>query len=76
MKRYDVRPSVPVCLSQHNIGCLGAANFAAVARPAIDCCTAHSSAACDAGSATLSAYVVTEHRLVTIVNNDDVRKQI
>jgi len=30
----------------------------------------------NAGSATLSAYVVTEHRLVTIVNNDDVRRQI
>ena len=74
MKRYDVPPSVPVCLSQHNIGCLGAANFAAVARPAIDCCTAHSSAACDGRmrAVPMIGEIITTAVYAEVVDKDDV----
>jgi len=56
MHLAGVRPSVRLCCCR----------FAAAGRQemSIDCSTAHSSLVCHAGSATLSAYVIAENRLV------------
>ena len=53
--RSSVRPSVLL-----QVCCCGPGRQ----EMSIDCSTAHSSLVCHAGSATLSAYVIAEHRLV------------